>query len=218
MIDILAHRGWWLTKGEQNSMEGFRRAIASGYGIETDIRDHNGRLVVSHDPPNDSSIPIERLIELCKRDAPRVTLALNIKADGLASPLAELLRRLNWDGYFVFDMSVPDTLPYLAKDMPVFTRRSEFELGSPMDDRSAGLWLDSFETPFVPPTLLLTALSGKHDIAIVSPELHGRPHLAAWQAWRDVLRARGNSSGQRVHLCTDFPKDAEAFFVETIGD
>ena len=36
---ILAHRGFWNSKEERNSIVAFEKAFQNGFGIETDIRD-----------------------------------------------------------------------------------------------------------------------------------------------------------------------------------
>ena len=212
MLKILAHRGWWQTKAEQNSDVAFRRALEAGYGIETDIRDQDGRLVISHDPPTSNATTVDRLMDLCGTLKSSATLALNIKADGLAKPMSDLVGRYARQDYFVFDMSVPDTLPYLALGMKVFTRRSEFETGSSLDDRAAGLWLDSFEAVHVPTDIMVAALGRTAGIALVSPELHGKPHIAAWESWRMALRPDTVRFEKRIFLCTDYPDQAHRFF------
>lgn len=114
MIAILAHRGFWTEPAEKNSREALERAFREGFGIETDIRDRNGALVVSHDPPvGDGLMTFDELLELYRRHAPQAggragTLALNIKADGLQGPLLDALARHSVDDWFVFDMAVPD--------------------------------------------------------------------------------------------------------------
>ena len=60
---ILAHRGLWKYYDEKNSVEAITKAIANGYGVETDIRDRSSELVISHDMPLDSA---PRLRELSK--------------------------------------------------------------------------------------------------------------------------------------------------------
>ena len=49
---ILAHRGIWNEIVEQNTMIAFKRAFERKIGIETDIRDYNGEIVISHDIPS----------------------------------------------------------------------------------------------------------------------------------------------------------------------
>jgi glycerophosphoryl diester phosphodiesterase len=50
-MKIIAHRGMWFNKHEQNTLVAFERALENGFGIETDFRDFNGSLVISHDLP-----------------------------------------------------------------------------------------------------------------------------------------------------------------------
>ena len=54
-MKILAHRGFWADEEEKNTLSAFGKAFDSGFGIETDIRDRNGELVISHNPPDTSS-------------------------------------------------------------------------------------------------------------------------------------------------------------------
>ncbi|MDL0110362.1 MULTISPECIES: hypothetical protein [Campylobacter] len=42
MIEILAHRGFWREKNEQNSLASLAKAFEMGFGIETDLRDGGG--------------------------------------------------------------------------------------------------------------------------------------------------------------------------------
>lgn len=214
-LEILAHRGWWLHPDEKNGETALRRAFAAGYGIETDLRDCNGEIVVSHDMPQAGAMTLDALLRIYVTYSTRPTLALNIKADGLADAVRDLLANHAVERYFVFDMSVPDTLGYLARGMTVFTRRSEFETGSTLDGRAAGRWLDAFEAAHVAPDLLVDMLDAGAAAALVSPELHGKPHLEAWHSWRDALA--GRLSNDSVMLCTDLP-DAAASFFQTQGD
>ena len=51
---ILAHRGLWVTDSEKNSKEAIALALSEGFGVELDVRDRNGGLIVSHDPSAES--------------------------------------------------------------------------------------------------------------------------------------------------------------------
>ena len=50
-MEIIAHRGFWRKKTDQNTIGAFKLALNNHFGIETDIRDQNGQLVISHDIP-----------------------------------------------------------------------------------------------------------------------------------------------------------------------
>jgi glycerophosphoryl diester phosphodiesterase len=208
---LLAHRGHWRTAAEKNSLHALREAAARGAGIETDLRDCGSRLVISHDIAPPDALSFEHLLESIAATGKQPMLALNIKADGLCELLRQMLAHFGVTRYFCFDMSVPDTLPYLKAGMTVFTRRSEFEPGGQLDSRAQGLWLDAFEQEFVPPSLLEDILAEARTAALVSPELHGRPHLDAWAAWREVIRRR-QPAPEKIMLCTDLVDEAEVFF------
>jgi hypothetical protein len=208
--NILAHRGSWNADVAKNSREALSRALLAGFGLETDIRDLDGALVISHDPPthSDDIIPFEWLLDFYVSNACTGVLALNIKADGLASKADEALRRAGVMRYFVFDMSIPDMLAYLRAGMPVYSRVSEFEPEPALKAESAGIWLDNFTGTFPQvETAARLAADGK-PIAIVSPELHKRPHAAFWAALRDDAGPAMSS----MLLCTDFPDEAALFF------
>ncbi|WP_424360153.1 hypothetical protein [Methylocystis parvus] len=212
---ILAHRGFWTAPSEKNAAVALERAFAAGFGVETDIRDLDGVLVVSHDPPRRRSAPMtaEALFELYLRMGAPGWLALNVKADGLASQIGSLLARYAIDAAFVFDMSAPDMRAYLAMDIPVFTRRSDAEPVPTYYGKCAGVWMDCFGIAHSPADWSRQALSDGKRVALVSPELHGRPHLAAWAEWREALHPHSEAN---VMICTDYPEEAAAFFPEAV--
>jgi len=208
---LLAHRGYWKTAAEKNSESALRAAFDRGYGVETDLRDYCGRVVISHDVADSTAISLERFLSLYVESGRNTMLALNIKADGLCMEVRRAIEKFAVQEYFCFDMSVPDSLPYLNTGLKVFTRRSEFETGSSLDHRAHGFWLDAFDLPFVPGKDLSAALANGKVAALVSPELHGKPYLAAWAEWRAVLREHAPAAG-RIMLCTDVPDEADQFF------
>lgn len=191
-------------------MLAFERAFAAGYGVETDLRDRDGVPVIAHDPAGPDNITFDAFLDLYFAGPARPALALNIKADGLTASVMETLNRRGVENYFVFDMSVPDTLHYLNAGLRTYTRRSEYEDASPLERRAQGVWLDSFEGAFISIDGIRDALSAVDEVAIVSPELHGRPHVETWRDWAPLLAAPLPAG--RVLLCTDFPQEADAFF------
>ncbi|MCG6306599.1 hypothetical protein K6U21_20885, partial [Vibrio vulnificus] len=89
MIDIIAHRGVWTIPLEQNTEEAFKSAFINGFGIETDLRDFNQNIVISHDMPKEGCMTFSDFISMASSNN-NVTLALNIKSDGLQSTLGKL--------------------------------------------------------------------------------------------------------------------------------
>ena len=110
MLEILAHRGWWKRRDEQNEIVAFERAFEAGYGVETDVRDLNGVLVISHDMAKEGGLTLDQMLDIHRAFGRPGVLALNVKCDGLCAPLVEAISRSKVERYFVFDMSVPDTL------------------------------------------------------------------------------------------------------------
>jgi glycerophosphoryl diester phosphodiesterase len=203
-IRVLAHRGYWLAPAERNSLAAFERAFAGGYGIEFDVRDLDGELVVSHDPPRHGALPLGDVIELWKRSQTAGTLAVNVKSDGLQGALAAAIT----GDWFAFDMSVPDTLGYLRSGLPTFTRHSDVEPDPVLYQHAHGVWLDDFGGGWLRQAHVERHLAAGKSVAVVSPELHGRDHAQAWREWRTWSVWRE----PQLHLCTDHPREAEEAF------
>ncbi|WP_426110112.1 hypothetical protein [Massilia sp. PWRC2] len=109
-MQILSHRGLWQQAAEKNTMAAFARSFALGFGTETDIRDSAGALVIAHDIPGGGEPALGSVLELMRASACSGPLALNIKADGLQAALSTTMAAYPEIDYFVFDMSVPETL------------------------------------------------------------------------------------------------------------
>lgn len=198
---ILAHRGLWSKPSDQNTIQALVAAIGQGFGIETDIRDRLGELVVSHDPPDAAAPTLSALLEALPPAAQDVPMAFNIKSDGLGQKFLSLnLHKLHL-GLFFFDMSIPETAKYAASELPIAIRYSEFEdLNTDLTQESKTVWLDSFTGDWMLDLNLASREYAGLRFIIVSPELHGRSHLDVWHWVRNQ-----RLSGADVLLCTDFP-------------
>ena len=207
-MKLIAHRGYWLVPAEKNSEAAFTRALAHGFGIETDFRDLNGTLVIAHDVPVDGAMTAAHFAQLFRAHPVTAPMALNVKSDGLYSLMEDFIRGSAMPDHFVFDMSVPDTRGYLAKNIPVFTRLSEYETAPAFLPQSRGVWLDAFESEWYNAGTIQQLLAQGKQVAIVSPELHRRPHLGLWE----MLRTNALHTNPNISLCTDFPLDAKDYF------
>lgn len=209
---ILAHRGWFLDPAEKNSAVALERALQAGYGIETDVRDLNGRLVISHDPPRDSGevLDLPWFFDLIQASGGLGRIALNIKADGLLPLLSATQQVAAVDAaqFFVFDMSVPDAISFLYSSIPTYTRISEYEDPPSFLDQAKGVWVDNFSGTFPQVSRAAALMEQGIRAAIVSPELHRRDPIPLWKEIRD----------SRLHehplfeLCTDLPSQAAEMF------
>ncbi|MEO1616100.1 MAG: hypothetical protein AAFV88_09640 [Planctomycetota bacterium] len=211
-IERLAHRGFWHQPSEKNTQIAFKRALEADFGIETDLRDHGGIPVISHDPPNGPvELTFEQFLQLYKEQDSDATLALNIKADGLAAPVKRLLRDYEVQRYFVFDMSIPDMLHYLRAGLATFCRQSEYENPGFLAAEDGipaiqGIWLDSFRSIWYSTDVIRVHLQQGRDVCLVSPELHRRDHASTWDQWRHfVAQTITEDMHGKLLLCTDYP-------------
>jgi hypothetical protein len=203
-MEILSHRGYWVESSERNGSAAFERSFNLSYGTETDVRDFAQRLVISHDPPANASLLLTDVLALLGSRA--LSLALNVKADGLAGSIREALDVAENETAFVFDMAVPDMRSYFSAGVPVFTRMSEFEREPVWLDRSTGVWLDAFEHLWYDREMLVGLLDLGKRVCVVSPELHGREFEPTWDLLAEF------STRPNLMLCTDKPEQASEWF------
>jgi hypothetical protein len=206
-MEIISHRGLWYKNSEKNSMKAFHASFENNFGTETDIRDYNGKLVISHDVANCDSLDLEEFLDLYCITSKK-TLALNIKSDGLTHILKEIINKYSIDNYFVFDMSIPDTIPYKLNKINFYIRQSEFEKNLPFYDDCKGVWLDSFNYIWYNQELIENHFKQGKKVCIVSPELHNRDKEILWE----LLLKDDFYKSENLILCTDFPLDAYKYF------
>lgn len=213
-MKILAHRGYWETQGEKNTIVAFERAFAFGFGVETDIRDYNGDIVISHDPPKDGTISLENFLNVYRKymssSSAENMLALNVKSDGLYTLLAENFKRagLSDNHYYFFDMSVPEQYQYISRGFRTYSRSSEFEKELLFPEKMVGVWLDQFEECDHIEKELPRLLGLNIPITIISPELHGRDKTKVWELLKEYRNC------EQISLCTDLPMEAREYFNE----
>ena len=175
--------------------------INFNYGIELDVWNYNGYAVLSHDSPKEDCIELGDLLSF------RLPYyAINAKSTGLEIIVPELKNRKD---YFIFDAAVPEALKLLKAGLNVFTRQSEYEKAPSFYNEANGIWLDQMESDWVSQWDLNVHLSTyntdktRKQVAIVSPELHGRDPKAFW------LKLKGMDLVGDVWLCTKFPDEAK---------
>ena len=206
-MKIIAHRGLWKKKSEQNTIKSINEALNNDYGIETDIRDYRKKIVVSHDMPSNKILYLEKVFQLYKKNNCKNIIALNIKADGLQLELNKLIRKYNIRNYFIFDMSIPESIKYLSTNLRVYMRLSEYEKNYQKLSFN-GLWIDQFKGEWIKPNEIENLLRKKIDICLVSSELHQRSKEKLWKSLRNNNRYKFSN----FSLCTDYPDEARKFF------
>ena len=207
---IISHRGYWKSPEEKNSITAFERSFFNNFGTETDFRDRDGELVISHDPSQINSMLVDLFFSTYIKYGQKLPLALNIKADGLQKMLSAKLKKYNIENYFVFDMSVPDMMSYINEGLNVFTRQSEFEANPILYEKSKGVWIDCFKLDWIEEAIIQSHVINGKRVCLVSPELHKRPFEKEWER----LKKMPILISSEVILCTDYPEQARSFFDE----
>lgn len=198
---IIAHRGYWKKEEEKNTKVAFERAFDCGFGVETDLRDIKGEIVISHNMPVGNEMTFEELLQLLNgRNLP---LALNIKADGQAEEIKRLLEKYSHTNYFTFDMSIPEMVVQHKVGLKVFTGLSDIVQNPILFEQAKGVWLDCFNSDWFGKKEILNLLNQGKKVCIVSPDLHKREHKCVWEKYRNI-------SG--IMVCTDYPDEAEGYF------
>lgn len=205
-MEIISHRGYWLEPNEKNSLSAFQRSFELGFGTETDVRDRQGELVISHDPPIGGEMLFTDFLKIASDTMP--LLALNIKSDGLGAYVKKELEKVRYTNYFAFDMSGPEYVAYRRQGHVTFARVSEYETPNLSVGMPHGVWLDAFVDDSWRLDWIISQGSSLPKIAVVSPELHGRNHINFWSGLRE-LRIH---ESDRMILCTDLPEEANLFF------
>lgn len=209
-MKIIAHRGKWKSEKEQNTLVACQTAFQDGFGIETDLRDYEGNLVVSHDPATKQAVLADEVFSIYQDMQMKVPLALNVKADGIQSLLMTELRKYDIQNYFLFDMSVPEMIVNERMQLNYFTRQSDVEPYCVAYDNAKGVWMDAFsDLSFYTEGLVTNHLNNDKWVCIVSPELHGMSPMDFWHellTW-DCLQ------DDRLLLCTDEPDWAKELFL-----
>lgn len=206
-MKILAHRGYWKHINEKNSLRAIERAFGNGWGIETDVRDYHGKLVISHDIASEACPPFESAMELYASMGSNAFLAINIKADGIQGLFLAVINKYHISNYAVFDMSVPEQVIYRREGISYFARQSEIEKVPILYDDAAGVWMDEWERDWISEGVIKAHLGEKKKVGIISPEIHGRDYSGLWSKLKKI-------NSDKIYLCTDIPMEAEQYFNE----
>ena len=204
-MKIICHRGLWKKKVQQNEKYACVMGQKMFDGIEIDLKNHAGEIVLSHDPINNGQT-LTRLEDLFKENQFSF-YALNIKEDGLGPKLKKLIIKHKIKNYMCFDLSRPEWLTYRNLNLKSFDRfGDEDPLPTHIDQ---GLVLDIFnQRSYIKVITHLTRLTDQVDLFIISPGLHGQDPI---QFWRKLKKLSLHWKGT-LYLCTDHPQKADHFF------
>jgi hypothetical protein len=156
--------------------------------------------------PRGGELTLEEVLQIM--DGRNLPLAINIKADGLADKLLDILQKYKQTNYFTFDMSIPDLVYQVKKGLQTFTGLSDLNPGAPLLAKCPGVWLDAFDSLWYTPTTIRDLLRAGKKVCVVSEDLHQRDNTRQWE----MLNTSGLSGEAALLFCTDRPQQAKEFF------
>ena len=215
-IEIIAHRGIWTKKEEQNSLLSLKNAISNNFGIETDVRFFNDEIIISHDPIQKSNLgsnSFEEFLNYYAEINSKSYLAINIKCDGIIHPIYEKVVKKYIKNFFFFDMTIPDMFSaHKLGCKNLFARHSSFENPYAISSISDGVWIDFFEGNLSIDKDLVNTFKNFNNLVFVSPELHGYKEKIVIKFWQTLKKEINNLVNKKIMICTDYPHRADSFF------
>jgi len=182
------------------------KMISPEFGAEVDLRLHEGRLVLAHEPFEDGCD-----FSLWLSDYKGSLLVINVKEMGLEDMIVNEIMRVNSSlDYFFLDQSIPYLIKSIAKGYKCAARISEYEtIESAFLQNTPWLWVDSFTGDWSH----LAELSSKRDkeplkrkICLVSPELQGRSFENSTEI-SFLVKEIGKLKLELDAVCTKFASD-----------
>ena len=151
------------------------KVFSESDGIEFDIRDSSGVIVVQHDPFLDG----QSFADFIKYCPPDKFYIVNIKSEGIEFQTLEILQTHNINKFFLLDCSIP-MIVKLSKsgEKRIAIRFSEYESVETirlLKNCASWVWLDVFSKLPITKEIESEIHSLGLNICIVSPELQTHP-------------------------------------------
>ena len=170
------------------------KEIEDELGLEIDIRDYNGEIVLSHDLPDEQSIKFQDFLKYVRKNN---FLAINVKSVEIESKLKKVLSESQISNYFTFDWPIPSLRKALSYDLKCAFRLSEYE--KDVFPNCNWVWIDSFHEIWYDVDFLISLKKSGTKLALVSPELHDRKS--------DMKKVKDIINSVKVDaICTDLPQ------------
>jgi len=180
-----------------NTIEDLKK-VAPDRGVEIDIRDYDGDLVLTHEPLTKGDSLEEYL-----QNYHHKFIIFNVKCDGLEKIIKELALKYNINDYFFLDSATPTLIWSLDKGVTDkfavrFSEREPIEFALSFKGKVEWVWVDCFyDLPFTEENYHL--LKDNFKLCLVSPELQGYP-LERIQEFKEKLKQFPIDA-----VCTDYP-------------
>jgi len=177
-----------------NTIEQLKR-VPLNRGVEIDIRDYKGELMLTHEPFDTGNALPEFL-----KSYQHKFIIFNVKSAGLESRILELTRENNINNFFFLDVENTCLVNFARKGMKkAAVRFSDFEpieFAMSFAGKLDWVWVDCFER--IPDKKDFERLSQYFKVCLVSPEMQKHP-----KEWITNFRKQGIPIDA---VCTDLPE------------
>lgn len=180
-------------------------ATPEGYGIEMDLRTHDGQLTIHHEPfeAKENCELFEEWLMAFKRK-PRGTLILNVKEAGLEDSILDFMEKYDINDFFFLDQPAPYLVQWAAvniakmqrikKRMAVRVSQYEpIEAALALAGKVDWVWIDCFTELTLTGEEARKLKAAGFKLCLVSPELQGHdpltqiPHMFKIMQERSIL-------------------------------
>ena len=153
-------------------------------GIELDIRYHENKLVLHHDPFNHHKNKPENFENLLKKWHHEGPMILNVKTEGVERACIDLMNNYKISNWFFLDLSMPYFVIFsnIAKNKEIngfspdnlaarFSEQEPLEYALSFSEKAKWLWVDCFTKMPLDKNLYDKIKKAGFKICMVSPEL-----------------------------------------------
>ena len=148
-------------------------SLPKEFGVELDLRDENGRVIIAHDPFIDGE-KFEDYLKYYNHG----TMILNIKSERIEHKVLDLINKYQVRRYFFLDSSIPMVIKLSdVGEFNIAVRFSEYE---PIEsvlalkNRVKWVWVDCFSKLPIDYVSFKKLKDEGFNLCLVSPELQGR--------------------------------------------
>ena len=179
--------------------------IPKSHGIEIDVRYHENKLILEHDPFNHHIKRNILLIDLLKEWKNKGVIILNLKSEGIEDACIEIMSNFKIKNWFFLDLSIPSLVKYSNKAINNMYDFSPYNLSVRFSDKEPieyvlsfigkvkWIWVDYFtQFPLNSNSIEILKSQGFY-ICLVSPE----------------IQIKSNFEAKKIKsICADFNIDA----------
>ena len=153
-------------------------SIETKYGVEIDLRSHNGEIIVSHDPFTANPILFDDWLKFYNHKI----LILNVKEEGIEQKVLEIVHLHKVENFFFLDQTFPLIVKTLkGGETRTSIRISDYESLTTLERferlslfKPNWVWIDSLTGNWEHLSYLADIKKMGYRVCLASPELHQR--------------------------------------------